>query len=53
MDYTKICSNFYSDYEDGCCMEACEFYNHNECPVQYVKGLLEEKDQAKEMMKSE
>lgn len=45
LDYQKLCSNYYSSYEDGCCMESCEFYNHNECPVVYVNGLLEKKDE--------
>lgn len=44
LDYQKLCSNYYLSYEDGCCMESCEFYNHNECPVVYVNGLLEKKD---------
>lgn len=26
-------------------MESCEFYNHDECPVVYVNGLLEKKDE--------
>ena len=45
LDYQKLCSNYYSSYEDGCCMESCEFYNHNECPIVYVNGLLEKKDE--------
>lgn len=40
LDYQKLCSNYYSSWEEGCCMESCEFYNHNECPVVYVKGLI-------------
>jgi chromosome segregation ATPase len=44
LDYQKLCSNYYSSWEEGCCMESCEFYNHNECPVVYVNGLLEERD---------
>ena len=44
LDYSKLCSNYLCNYEDGCCMESCEFYNHNECPVVYVNGLLGGKD---------
>lgn len=40
LDYQKLCSNYYSSWEEGCCMESCEFYNHNECPVVYVNGLI-------------
>lgn len=40
LDYQKLCPNHYSNYEDGCCMESCEFYNRNECPVVYVNGLI-------------
>lgn len=42
LDYLKLCSNYYSSWEDGCCMESCEYYNHNECPVVYVNGLITE-----------
>ena len=45
LDYEKLCCNYYSSWEDGCCMESCEYYNHNECPITYVKELLAEKDQ--------
>jgi hypothetical protein len=51
LDYTKICSDFYSNSEDGCCFECCEFLNHDECPVGYVQGLLEEKDTVIEELK--
>lgn len=44
IDYTQICPEFYTNYEDGCCMENCTFESKGYCPVQYVKGLLEEKD---------
>lgn len=40
LDYQKLCLNYYSSWEEGCCMESCEFYNHNECPVVYVNGLI-------------
>ena len=40
LDYKKLCSNYYSSWEEGCCMESCEFYNHDECPVVYVNGLI-------------
>lgn len=42
LDYLKLCSNYYSSWEDGTCMESCEYYNHNECPVVYVNGLITE-----------
>ena len=42
IDYLKLCSNYYANYEDGTCMESCEYYNHNECPVVYVNGLITE-----------
>lgn len=42
LDYLKLCSNYYSNNEDGCCMESCEYYNHDECPVVYVNGLITE-----------
>ena len=44
IDYTQICPEFYTNYEDGCCMENCTFESKGYCPVRYVKGLLEEKD---------
>ena len=44
LDYSKLCSNYICNHNDGCCMESCEFYNHNECPVVYVNCLLGEKD---------
>lgn len=40
LDYQKLCPNHYSNYEDGCCMESCEIYNHDECPVVYVNELI-------------
>lgn len=45
-DYLKVCPNYYSNWEDGCCMENCTFNDLDECPIHYVKGLLEEKDKA-------
>lgn len=44
LDYSKLCSNYICNHNDGCCMESCEFYNHDECPVVYVNCLLGEKD---------
>lgn len=43
-DYLKLCPNYYTDWEEGCCMENCTLNDINECPIHYVKGLLEEKD---------
>ena len=34
-----ICSNYYSSWEEGTCMECCEIYNRGECPVVYVNDL--------------
>ena len=46
LDYLKLCPNYYTNWEDGCCMESCTINDMNECPIHYVKGLLEEKDKA-------
>lgn len=46
IDYTQICPEFYTNYEDGCCMENCIYNDLDECPIHYVKGLLDEKDKA-------
>lgn len=46
LDYLKLCPNYYTNWEDGCCMENCTFNDLGECPIHYVKGLLEEKDKA-------
>lgn len=53
IDYTQICPEFYTNYEDGCCMENCTFESKGYCPVQYVKGLLEEKDKVIEQLEKE
>ena len=45
LDYLKLCPNYYTNWEDGCCMENCTFNDLDECPIHYVNGLLEEKDQ--------
>lgn len=44
LDYEKLCCNYYSSWEDGCCMESCEHYHRDECPIIYVKELLAKKD---------
>lgn len=53
IDYTQICQEFYTNYEDGCCMENCTFESKGYCPVRYVKGLLEEKDKVIEQLEKE
>ncbi len=45
LDYSILCPNYYSSWEDGCCMENCEVYHRDECPIVYVNGLLSEKDE--------
>lgn len=44
LDYSKLCPNYYTSWEDGCCMETCTFNDLDECPIRYVEGLLEEKN---------
>ena len=51
LDYLKLCPNYYTDWEEGCCMENCTFNDLNECPIHYVKSLLEEKDKEIESLK--
>lgn len=46
LDYLKLCPNYYTNWEDGCCMESCAINDMSECPIHYVKGLLAEKDKA-------
>lgn len=45
LDYLKLCPNYYTNWEDGCCMENCTYNSLDECPIHYVNGLLEEKDE--------
>lgn len=45
LDYSILCPNYYTNWEEGCCMENCTHNNLDLCPIHYVKGLLEDKDQ--------
>ena len=45
LDYSILCPNYYTNWEDGCCMENCTHNDLDLCPIHYVKGLLEDKDQ--------
>ena len=45
LDYLKLCPNYYTDWEDGCCMENCTFNDLDQCPIHYVKRLLAEKEE--------
>lgn len=44
LDYSILCPRYYSSYEDGLCMETCEFYNRDECPVIYAEEFFAEKN---------
>jgi hypothetical protein len=44
LDYSILCPNYYTNWEDGCCMENCTHNDLDLCPIHYVKGLLEDKD---------
>lgn len=50
LDYSILCPNYYTNWEDGCCMESCTFNDLDQCPIHYVKGLLEDKDQQIEIL---
>ena len=45
LDYSILCPNYYANWEEGCCMENCTHNDLNQCPIHYVKGLLDDKDQ--------
>lgn len=45
LDYSILCPNYYTNWEEGCCMETCTHNDLDLCPIHYVKGLLEDKDQ--------